>query len=164
MVLIQQVNGQREIEAVKQLIRDFTNWAVPLTAHIEHVPTFDNLEAELARLPGEYAPPQGRLLLAQSEGQAAGCIALKRHSPTLCELKRLYVKPEFRGRGIGWQLVDAVLSEARRSRYQRMILDSHISMTKAHDIYGVFGFRETAPPQGFPAELAKEVVFMECDL
>ena len=164
MVLIQHVRGQQEVDAVKELIREFTTWVVPLTEHIKSVPAFNDLESELATLPGAFVPPDGRLLLAECDGQAAGCVALKRIDPETCELTRLYVKPDFRDQGIGWQLVDAAISEARRSRYKQMILNCHASMTRAQGIYGVVGFQQIAPPKGFPAELAKEVIFMEFDL
>ena len=164
MILIQQVKLPKEIEEVKELIREFTAWALPLTEHIEDVPTFNNLEDELAGLPGEFAPPYGRLLLATSNGKAAGCIALKQHSATAGELKRFYVRPEFRGQGVGWRLVDALINEARMGRYKKIVLDSHQTMTKAHEIYGVFGFQKVSAPEGFPPKLAEEVVFMELDL
>ncbi len=165
MVLIQQVSLPADITAAVELIREFTTWAMPLTAHIENVPTFGDIDSELTGLPGKFTPHfGGRLLLAKNNGQPAGCIALTKISPEVADLKRLYVRPEHRGQGIGWQLVDALLGEARRSRYKRLVLDSHVSMTKAHQIYGVVGFARTEAPADFPADLAKEVVFMELTL
>jgi GNAT superfamily N-acetyltransferase len=150
-----------EIQNVQELLREYTAWAFTLTADSDQAPTFHGLEQELATLPGIYAPPTGCLLLAMQDGQSAGCIALKGHDATTGELKRLYVRPAFRGRNIGRQLVAALIAEARKFGYQRLILDSHISMTKAHEIYMAAGLRKVKTPSDFPEALNPIVVFME---
>jgi GNAT superfamily N-acetyltransferase len=161
MLAISQVSTPSEIQNVQGLLREYTAWAFTLTAGSDQAPTFHGLEQELATLPGIYAPPSGCLLLAMQDGQPAGCIALKRHDVTTGELKRLYVRPAFRGRNIGRQLVAALIAEARKFGYQRLILDSHISMTKAHEIYMAAGFRKVNTPSDFPEALKPIAVFME---
>jgi putative acetyltransferase len=161
MLTISQVSTPSEIQNVQELLREYTAWAFTLTADSDQAPTFHGLEQELATLPGIYAPPTGCLLLAMQDGQSAGCIALKGHDATTGELKRLYVRPAFRGRNIGRQLVAALIAEARKFGYQRLILDSHISMTKAHEIYMAAGFRKVNTPSDFPEALKPIAVFME---
>ena len=161
MLAISQVSTPSEIKSVQELLREYTAWAFTLTAGSDQAPTFHGLEQELATLPGIYAPPTGCLLLAMQDGQSAGCIALKGHDATTGELKRLYVRPAFRGRNIGRQLVAALIAEARNYGYRRLILDSHISMTKAHEIYMAAGFRKVNTPSDFPEALKPIAVFME---
>src|ERR1700727_12899 len=83
---------------------------------------FQGFDNELASLPGDYAPPEGRLLLAEYEGQLAGCVALHKFENEICEMKRLYLRPAFRGRGIGGSLADKIIREARSAGYKRMRL------------------------------------------
>ena len=141
-----------------------TTWAFSLTDDINQAPTFEKLEEELATLPGIYSPPHGRLLLAMQDGQPAGCVALKGQDDLICELKRMYVRPAFRGQGVGQALVRTLTEEARQAGFERMILDSHISMKKAHEIYQTFGFKKVRPPDDFPEKFKSIVVFMECEL
>jgi len=164
MVNISQVETQEQIAAVSELFREYVDWIFTLAVGHEEAPTFDGLEEELRTLPGIYAPPTGRLLLATHDGQPAGCICLKGHDSTTCELKRLYVRPTVRGLKIGWQLVNMLVDEARVSGYQRMVLDSHIGMKKAHSLYQALGFRIVDAPDDFPQHLKPTVVFMECNL
>lgn len=97
---------------------------------------------ELNTLPGRYAPPAGALLLVTLQQQATGCVAFRRLDTSTCEMKRLYVLPEFRSRGIGRRLIAALLEQARTTGYQRMRLDSHPHMHAAIYLYQTFGFRE----------------------
>lgn len=122
---------------------------------------FQGFEQELAGLPGSYAPPQGRLLLAWEGGQTAGCIALRPLEPGSCEMKRLYVRPAFRGHGIGRVLVDRIIQAARQAGYRLMRLDTLPSMTAALALYRRLGFREIAPYYENPVEGA---VFLELQL
>src|ERR1700751_2165423 len=85
---------------------------------------FQSFDKELASLPGDYAPPEGRLLLATYDGQLAGCIALHKPKDAICEMKRLYLPPQFRGKGLGRVLTERIFDEARRTGYQRMRLDT----------------------------------------
>jgi putative acetyltransferase len=107
---------------------------------------FQNFEQELAGLPGHYAPPDGRLLLAEHEGQLAGCVALHKWESGICEMKRLYLRPSFRGKGLGRVLAETIIAEARDIGYQRMRLDTIEPIMKdAVEMYRKLGFREIAP-------------------
>lgn len=104
---------------------------------------FQDFDDELAGLPGKYAPPTGRLLLAECEGRGAGCIALKKLDGQTCEMKRLYVRPEFRGKKIGRLLAERLIEEARSIGYQKMYLDTIASkMVEAVAMYRSLGFVE----------------------
>jgi len=164
MLTISQVKSDAEINAVQDLIREFTTWVMSLQEDIEEAPTFKNLEEELATLPGIYTSPSGQLLLAIQDDEPAGCIAFIRHDANTCELKRLYVRPTFRGYGIGWELVKVLIAKARQAKYKRIVLDSHISMKKAHELYHSFGFQKVPAPDDFPEVFKPFVVFMECEL
>jgi len=104
---------------------------------------FQGFDQELAALPGDYVPPRGRLLLAFVEAAPAGCVALHQLEPAICEMKRLYVRPQFRGLRIGHSLVDLVLAEARAIGYSKMRLDTvEPIMRDAVRMYRALGFRE----------------------
>lgn len=122
---------------------------------------FQGFDEELAELPGEYGSPDGCLLLALWQGQVAGCVALRQFSPGICEMKRLYTKPQFRGLGIGRALCEEVIGWARRLGYERMRLDTLPSMEEAKGLYGSLGFREIEPYRFNPVEGAS---FMELTL
>ena len=153
MTTIVQVTTPSEIRHARELMREFTSWAMTLEEGSEQAPTFRGLEEELATLPGIYAPPTGCLLLAMQDDRPAGCVALKPHDPTTGELKRLYVRSDFRGSNLGRQLVAALIDEARKFGYRRIILDSHVSMTRAHEIYRAAGFRDVDAPERLPRSL-----------
>ena len=105
--------------------------------------TFQGFDDELKNLPGAYAPPAGRLLLALCDGGAAGCVALRRLESGVCEMKRLYVRPAHRGKRLGGLLVDRIIQEARVAGYQRMRLDTITSsMQDAIAVYRRRGFQE----------------------
>src|SRR5579862_987295 len=107
---------------------------------------FQNFDKELAALPGDYAPPDGRLLLAEYEGQLAACVALHKLEDDICEMKRLYLRPQFRGKGLGRALADRIIAEARQIGYRRMRLDTVEPVMKdAVAMYRRLGFQEIAP-------------------
>lgn len=116
---------------------------------------FQNFEQELANLPGEYSPPTGCLLLAKYKDQPAGCVALRKLSNGICEGKRLYVRPPFRGLKIGRKLVEAIIAEARRIGYSSIRGDTVPSMQVAQALYVSLGFKEIEPYCHNPIKGAK---------
>ncbi len=122
---------------------------------------FQNFDEELKHLPGEYVPPHGQLILAVEQDQAAGCVVLCRIDERTCEMKRLYVKPAFRHRGIGRALAVEIISMALSSGYECMRLDTIDTMGSALALYRSLGFKEIEPYRFNPIDGA---VFMELDL
>jgi putative acetyltransferase len=122
---------------------------------------FQDFDSELRGLPGEYGPPGGALLLAREAGAAIGCVALRPLETETCEMKRLYVAPAGRGRGVGRALVREIVAVARRLGYQTMRLDTVPSMTAARALYRSVGFREIEPYRYNPIPGTS---FMELDL
>jgi len=116
---------------------------------------FQGFDRELAELPGAYAPPMGRLLLARVDGEAAGCVGFRPIGEHVCEMKRLFVRPAHHGTGLGRRLATAVIDEARRAGYATMKLDTLPSMKAAMGLYESLGFRDTAPYTLNPIEGAR---------
>ena len=111
---------------------------------------FQNFDEELASIPGKYAPPQGRLYLAFmgkniNEAEIVGCVALRPIKNEQCEMKRLYVRPEFRGQKLGQILADKIISEAKNLGYKQMFLDTLTTMPEAVSLYKKLGFKECLP-------------------
>lgn len=122
---------------------------------------FQDFDEELVNFPGSYTPPGGRLFVAMVDERIVGCVALRRLSPDVCEMKRLYVEPAYRGMKIGRALADATIHEARRIGYARMRLDAIRSMVAAVALYASLGFVEIPQYRDNPIEGA---VFLELDL
>ncbi len=123
---------------------------------------FQNFDKELDGLPGDYAPPEGRLLLVEHEGQLAGCVALHKLESGICEMKRLYLRPPFRGKGLGRALAERIIADARQIGYQRMRLDTVEPVRKdAVAMYRKLGFKEVAPYRANPIARA---MYMELEL
>jgi GNAT superfamily N-acetyltransferase len=123
---------------------------------------FQNFDKELAELPGDYAAPAGRLLLAECKGEIAGCVALHKLEPGICEMKRLYLRPQFRGHGLGRVLAERIIAEARQIGYQRMRLDTVEPVMKdAVAMYRKLGFKEIAP---YCANPMAGAIYMELEL
>ena len=123
---------------------------------------FQDFEAELAALPGKYAPPKGALLLARNQqAEAIGCVALRPSAADRCEMKRLYVAPAARGGGLGKALMNAIVGEGRRIGYRAMRLDTLPQLTTALAMYEAAGFVRIAPYYATPVE---GTIFLELDL
>lgn len=123
---------------------------------------FQNFDKELAELPGVYGLPHGRLVLCQVDGKPAGCIALKQIEPGVCEMKRLFVRPEFRGKQLGLRLAKHIIDEARITGYSFMRLDTiRGSMDNAIAMYESLGFKEIPPYYNSPIP---DAVYMKLDL
>ena len=155
MLRITQVTSDNDIQQARQLFQQYE-------ASLGISLCFQNFAAELANLPGDYAPPRGRLLLAREFDQVMGCVALRPHGPTTCEMKRLFVRPEYRDRGLGRVLVEAIIEEARKIGYAHMRLDTIADrMDRAVALYRSIGFVEIPPYRNNPVDSA---TFMELDL
>src|SRR5215469_2554545 len=135
MIEIIQAQSTEQIAQARRLFREYADaLGVDLC--------FQNFEQELASLPGDYAPPNGRLLLAMNGSQTGGCVAMRPLSAMCCEMKRLYVRPGFRGTGLGRRLAIAIMAEGRGIGYQRMRLDTLPFMSEAIVLYRSLGFEE----------------------
>jgi putative acetyltransferase len=152
--VIRQASGVEDIEQARVLIREYV-------ASLNVSLCFQNCDAELAGLPGAYAPPKGGLFLAFDAETAGGCIALRPLEQKVCEMKRLYVRPACRGRGVGRRLVEALIEDARRIGYDVMRLDTLASLKPALELYRSFGFRTV--PAYYPNPLP-DVIYLELDL
>ena len=148
MVEIFPVETNEDLEIAKQL---FVEYADSLGFDL----SFQNFEEELASLPGDYTAPEGCLLLAKYQDKAAGCVALRKLSDGICEGKRLYVRPGFRGLKVGRRLVEAVIAEARKIGYSCIRGDTVGSMQIAQALYASLGFKEIEPYCYNPIEGAK---------
>ena len=150
-----QAHSAEEISNAREL---FEEYAAGLGIDL----CFQNFGKELAELPGEYVPPSGRLFLALAGEPVAGCVALRRIADGVCEMKRLYVRPAFRGTGLGRTLAETVIQAAREIGYHRMRLDTLPGkMDRALAIYRTLGFKEIEPYYSNPVEGA---LFMQLEL
>jgi putative acetyltransferase len=154
--IIRLAAGAEDIVEIRQLLREYEAW---LGTDL----CFQDFENELAGLPGGYGPPSGRLLIATaaSGNNSAGCVALRPFDESTCEMKRLFVRADFRGTGLGRRLALAIIDEARAIGYRKMRLDTLPQQREAHQLYASLGFRETQPYR--PNPIAGSL-FLELDL
>ncbi len=153
--MVIQAQSADQIELARELFREYAS-----TLGIDLC--FQNFEKELAELPGAYAPPSGRLLLLYEKGELAGCVALRQIGDQICEMKRLFLRDGFRGKGLGRKLAQEIIREAKEVGYARMRLDTlPPMMNDAIALYRSLGFKEIAPYYENPVPGA---VFMELDL
>jgi ribosomal protein S18 acetylase RimI-like enzyme len=142
MILIDTAEGPRELDVVRSLFRAY---GAELAHVISSCLAAQGFEDEVAGLPGKYALPGGCLLWAHEDGRPAGCAALRSLGNRACEMKRLYIAPEFRARGLGRRLAEAIIARARDMGYDRMRLDSMAEMTAAIALYRSLGFVDIPP-------------------
>jgi putative acetyltransferase len=149
-----QAQTPSDLDWVRQLFREY---ATELNVDL----CFQNFEAELKELPGKYGSPEGCLLLAEFNGEMAGCVALRKLEKQACEMKRMFVRPAFRGKGVGKILAEAIIREGRQLGYRKMCLDTLARLKPAVALYEQLNFRRTAPYCFNPE---RDVVFMELQL
>ncbi len=152
--MIRPAKGAGDLRQVRRLLEQFA-------ASVEFGLDSREFGEELASLPGAYAPPDGRLLICEEDGVAAGCIALCNLGEGIGELRRLWVGPLFRGRGLGRELTEEGLREAREIGYSKVRLHTHPSMLSARAVYQGLGFYEI---ERYAAVPAAEAVFLEREL
>lgn len=148
MIEIVPAASAQEIACVRELFREYeASLGVDLC--------FQDFEQELAGLPGRYASPAGSLLIAREDEKVAGCVALRKLDDGIGEMKRLYLRPAFRGKGVGKTLALAIIAEARRIGYGRLRLDTLPMMREAQALYHSLGFQEIEPYTHNPIEGAR---------
>jgi GNAT superfamily N-acetyltransferase len=166
--VIHRPTTHRDLDDVRDLMRAFIAWH--RARHQQDLELIDEyfdaaeFERELATLPGSYAPPEGELLVASRDGISAGCVAMKSIDAYRCEMKRMFVYPQFHGQGIGRALGEAIVGAARAAGYQSMLLDTSIRQNEAQALYRDLGFHYIDPYYDLPDEMKEWLVFMELDL
>lgn len=148
-------------QEIRALFSEYTQMLVEADPGFRKYLDLQGYEQELARPEDKYARPRGRLFLAEWEGRTAGCAALRPLDPARCELKRLYVRPVFRGRGIGRALTERMLREAQAAGYRAMLLDTLPCLESALRLYRALGFREIPCYNNSPVEAT---IFMQREL
>jgi GNAT superfamily N-acetyltransferase len=157
-----------QLDAVRGLMRSFIAWH--RQRHRENIHLIDQyfdsaaFEDELASLPGKYVLPRGHLLVATSDGATAGCVALREIDSSACEMKRMFVYPQFHGQGVGHALAEGLINEARALGYTSMRLDTSIRQNEARALYQRLGFQVIQPYYDLAEELRNWLVFMELKL
>ena len=160
-IRIKLVENKAELEQIIRLFREYFAW-VDTTLGVDM--TYQEVEQELKTLPGAYLAPEGCLLLAQVDGQAAGCVALRPRELGVCELKRMYVRPVYQGRGLGRALCERVIQEGKDRGYALMHLDTEKTLSAAQYVYRACGIQDAPPYYPVPPGIFERTIFMELPL
>ena len=137
MIEFKQATSKAQITTVRSLFLEYAKW-------LNYRTCFEEFEKELDSLPGDYAPPEGCLLMAFYEDLPAGCVALRKVEDGVCEMRRLWVREKFRGKNVGWNLAEEIIKEAKKMGYTKMLLETIPLMERAISIYQILGFVKTA--------------------
>lgn len=167
MLAIVQVETDEHIRLARELFLeyfDFLRTDVDKVDDLDQVPPLTGYKEEIAGLPGRYAAPEGRLLLALVEGEAAGCVAFYKLDDGVCEVKRLWTRRQFRGKKVGRTLVETLIAEARASGYTTMLLSTVDVLTEAIALYRSLGFQDTAPFFDMPPDMLAHEIFLKLEL
>ena len=168
MITIVQVETEAQIRQAQALFEEYFEFLRTdvdnTVADLDDVPPLAGYRDEIAGLPGKYAPPEGRLLIARYGAEAAGCVAFYEFGEGVCEVKRLWTRPQFRGKKIGRTLVETLIEEARQIGYSMMLLSTAGVLTEALSLYGSVGFEKTAPYFDMPEAMLDHEIFMKLEL
>ena len=160
-ISIAQIETAEQIDMVRGLVRDFIDFATTQDASVQASPAFQGIEDQLADLPGIFGPPSGAFLLATVDGVPAGCVAFHAREKGTCEIKRMFVRKQFRGLHLGERLVSALIAQARAQGHKRIVLETFHTLKAAQHLYRKAGFTPCAPFNEVPAHYEGKLVFME---
>ena len=167
-MIVRTARSKDDYRQVAALMRAFIEWHGERHAADRHIVEsyFDPgaFAEELDNLPGKFAEPRGRLLVAEEDGRIAGCVALRDLGEGACEMKRMFLYPEFHGRGVGQLLGRAIIGEAKAIGYRKMLLDTGPQQREAQALYRKLGFKDIEPYYELSDELRNWLVFMELEL
>lgn len=170
MVDIVQATTDAHIEDIITLSGEYVTWMIKMIqSEYTEIDTTPFLQAHSyedvrKRFPGKYVPPYGRLFVAYHEGECCGCVALAPFTDTICEIQTLFVRPNFRGQGIGKTLVHHVIATAQDIGYHHMRLDTLAFMRDAQELYRSLGFISIEPYLDGAGDMAEHVRYFELDL
>ena len=168
MIEIVNAVDENQLNSIRNFVHQFVHWHRQLhdddKAFTDEYFNAAAIEEELAALPGKYAAPGGRLLLAYYKHQPAGCVALRKTDAQTCEMKRMFVYPPLQGKGIGFALAKAIIAEAKTIGYKKLRLDTSKKQTGALRLYERMGFKRTDASYALTERLKKWLVFMELEL
>lgn len=167
-VTVKHATQPEELDVVRGFMRDFVEWVFErhheYLAFVQRYFNPEDFEVELRNLPGSFAPPKGALMLASIDGNQAGCVGLRDLGDGVCEMKRLYVNPNFHGNGVGEALVEALISQARILGISKMRLDTGPNQFEARGLYTKMGFKPISSYYEVNEEMKDWLIFMELDL
>ena len=163
-VTIAPIETDEDIDAVRDLVREFFAYAASLDSNAASAHPFLALEKELAGLPGKYAPPDGMFLLARLNGVPVGCGAYYTRSAGVAEIRRMYVRPEARGLSLGRRILSGLVETARDRGVARMILGTFYKLEAAQALYARAGFEICPAFEEVPPGYEDKVIFMDMAL